>query len=250
MSPAMTPETTQPAMTGTPKIVQSTSENFASELQSFFVLCLMNLVFGSLAMAFGMQFIVTAVLAMAAAGTFQWFPAFQVLLGWAAAVVGLRWIVSTAKILKGVTKIHREYRAMGGKVSRRILREPASGESPAGPVSPEALTGLIIRMIAHYRENWKAIWRMNLISTLGGAVFLTLGVVNIVDGILAWYSPLGFFYLPVFLAPFIAGAINLTIGGVSLLFSSWFRRYARAWDHRLIETSHSEEALKHAMEQE
>ena len=49
-------------------------QNFASELQSFFALCLMNLVFGSLAMAFGMQFIVTAVLAMAEAGTFQWFP--------------------------------------------------------------------------------------------------------------------------------------------------------------------------------
>ena len=76
------------------------SENFASELRSFFALCLMNLVFGSLGMAFGMQFIVTSVLAMADAGTFGWFPVFQVLLGWAAAVVGLRWILSRAKVLK------------------------------------------------------------------------------------------------------------------------------------------------------
>ena len=249
MSPEMTPETTQPVSPVTAGNLQkSTSENFASEIQSFFALCLMNLVFGSLAMAFGMQFIVTAVLAMAKAGTFQWFPVIQVLLGWAAAVVGFRWILSSAKILKGVTKIRREYRAMGGKVSRGMLREPVSGETPAGLISPEALTGLIVRMMAHYRANWKTIWRMNLISILGGAVFLAVGVVNIVDGILAWYYPLGFFYLPVFLAPFIAGAINLTIGLVSLLFSSWFRRYARAWDYRLIEASHSEEALKQAME--
>ena len=46
------------------------------DLRSFFALCHLNRVFGSLAMA--------------AMGTFQWFPVFQVLLGWAAAVVGLR----------------------------------------------------------------------------------------------------------------------------------------------------------------
>jgi hypothetical protein len=264
------------------------SENFASELRSFFALCLMNLVFGSLAMAFGMQFIVTAVLAMAEAGTFQWFPVIQVLLGWAAAVVGLRWILSSAKILKGVTRIRREYRAMEGHGAGSILKGPVSDETPQGatsgetrveplsgviregavssgrgkePVSAEALTGLIVRMMAHYRENWKAIWKMNLISTLGGAVFLALGMLNLVQGIssgLAGSGPIYIFLVQagltsgigasLFLSFFAAG-INLTIGVVSLLFSSWFRRYARAWDHRLIEASHSEEALKHAMEQ-
>lgn len=204
------------------------SENFASELQSFFALCLMNLVFGSLAMAFGMQFIVTAVLAMAAAGTFQWFPVFQVLFGWAAVVVGFRWILSSAKILKGVTRIRREYRRM------------------EEPVSNEALTGLIVRMMAHYRENWKTIWRMNLISTLGGCIFLALGVLNLFQGISTWLSAGGMVSL---LLSLVAAGINLAIGLVSLLFSAWFRRYSRAWDHRLIEAAHSEEALKHAMEQ-
>ncbi|MGA2934423.1 MAG: hypothetical protein ABSD81_04645 [Methanomicrobiales archaeon] len=223
--------------------VNITSQNFASELQSFFALCLMNLVFGSLAMAFGMQFIVTAVLVMAEAGTFQWFPVFQVLLGWAAAVVGFRWILSSAKILKGVTKIRREYRAM------------------EEPVPAEALTRLIVRMMAHYRENWKAIWRMNLISTLGGCIFFILGVLNLFEGISAVLAGSGPAYVFIvqegltsgigrtLLISFFAAAINLTIGVVSLRFSSWFRRYARAWDRRLIEASHTEEALKHAMEQ-
>ena len=242
-----TPETTQPVQPATPgNLPKSTSEDFVSELQSFFALCLMNLVFGSLAMAFGIQFIVTAVLAMAEAGTFQWFPAFQVLLGWAAAVIGLRWIISTAGIFRGVNTVRREYRAMGGPGAGETRGEPVSRGTQAGTVPAEALTGLIVRMMAHYRENWKAIWRMNLISTLGGAVFLALGVLNLVQGVFAWMSAGDLVSLLLSLG---AAGINLTIGLVSLLFSSWFRRYASAWDHRLIEASHSEEALKHAMEQ-
>ena len=241
----MTKETTQPVLPASLKRNQkSTSENFASELQSFFALCLMNLVFGALAMAFGMQFIVTAALAMAAAGTFQWFPAFQVLLGWAAAVVGFRWIFSSIKILKGVTKIRREYRAM---------EEPVPGET---------LTGLIVRMMAHYRENWKAIWRMNLISILGGCIYLALGVLNLYEGISALLAGSGPAYVFIIqeglasgvgrtlLISFFSAAINLTIGVVCLRFSSWFRRYARAWDRRLVEASQKEEALKNVMERE
>ena len=289
MSPEMTPETTQPVSPVTAGNLQkSTSENFASEIQSFFALCLMNLVFGSLAMAFGMQFIVTAVLAMAAEGTFQWFPVFQVLLGWAAAVVGLRWILSSAKILKGVTKIRREYRkleepgagaiqkgtipgeTLKGATSGETKIEPLSGVIRTGagaigigkePVSPEALTGLIVRMMAHYRENWKTIWKMNLISTLGGCIFLALGVLNLFEGVSSVLAGTGAAYVFIvqegltsgigrtLFISFFAAAINLTIGGVSLLFSSWFHRYSGAWDHRLIEASHTEETLKNAMEQ-
>ena len=212
----------------TENLKKTVSQNFASELQSFFVLCLMNLVFGGLAMAFGIQFIVTAVLAMTAAGTLEWFPVFQVLLGWAAAVVGLRWIVSTVEIFEGVTEIRGEYQEI------------------EEPVSDEVITGLIVRMMAHYRENWKAIWRMNLICTLGGAVFLTLGVLNLFQGVSTWMSAGDMVSL---LLSLVAAGINLTIGGVCLLFSSWFRRYSQAWDHRLIEASRSEEALKNAMEQ-
>ena len=251
MTPAVTPESTGPVTPpSSGDLPKSTSENFASELRSFFVLCLLNLVFGALAMAFGLQFIVTAVLAMAGSGTLQWFPAFQVLLGWAAAVIGFRWILSSVKILKGVTKIRKEYRAIEGIVFRGAMREPPIRKTATGPVPAEALTGLIVRLMAHYRENWKTIWRMNLISTLGGGVFLALGVVNIVEGIQWWYSPNPgeIIYLPALIPLILAVGIDLAIGIASLRSSFWFRRYARAWDHRLIEASRIEEALKHSME--
>src|SRR5512136_1892763 len=215
-------------MTDTPE--NRVAGTFAAELRSFFALCLGNLVFGSLAMAFGMQFIVTVVLAMANSGSFGVFPFLQALVGWAGAVIGFRWILSTAGILKGVTGIQREYRTL----------------ERSGPISGDALTGLIIRMTAHYRENWKTIWRMNLISTLGGVIFLALGLANLVQGISLLNQAT---YLSSALA-FLAAGINLVIGLVSLLFSSWFRRFSRAWELRLIEASHSEENLKKTMEQE
>ncbi|HTY51746.1 MAG TPA: hypothetical protein VMB35_00950 [Methanomicrobiales archaeon] len=210
------------------------SENFGRELRSFFVVCLLSLVFGALAMAFGLQFIVTAVVAMAGSGTLGLLPLVQVLLGWAAAVVGFRWILSSAGIFRGVNRIRKDYRAM------------------EGPVTDEAVTGLIVRMMAHYRENWKAVWRMNLVAILGGAIFIALGVVNIVQGIWHWYSPSPgeILYLPAILIPLLfAVAIDLAIGILSLLSSVWFRRYARAWELRLVEAGQSEETLKKSMEQ-
>jgi hypothetical protein len=211
---------------------KSLPETFSEELTSFFALCLLNLVFGALAMAFGMQFIVTAALAMAEAQTPGIFSLIQVLVGWAAAAIGFRWILSSAKILKGVTKIRREFRAM------------------EGPVPAEALTGLIVRMLAHYRANWKTIWRMNLISIVGGAIYIALGVVNIVQGISIWYSPSPsvFFYLPAFIAYCIAVGINMAIGLVALLSAAGFRRYARAWDRRIIEADRAGESLQGSLE--
>jgi hypothetical protein len=238
------------------------AQTFAAELRSFFVLCLLSLVFGALALAFGLQFIATALLAMAASGDFGIFPFLQALAGWAAVVIGFRWILSSARILKGVNPIRREYRAVEGSLAGDTGKgpgpgeampgtipgdtgmEPGSGRIPEHPVPGEALTGLIIRMMAHYRENWKTIMRMNLISTLGGWIFLVLGVANIAQGISAWYSGTGLS----FLLPFLASGINMTIGLASLLFSSSFRRYSRAWERRLVEASHAEEGLRDSME--
>jgi hypothetical protein len=263
----------------------SVSENFGRELRSFFVLCLLSLVFGSLAMAFGMQFIITAILAMGETGNFRIFPFLQALAGWAAAVIGFRWILSSARILKGVNGIRREYRALegsgAGKVSEASTagageegskpsetkgrtgggpgRESAIGgpeRSPAG----EALTGLIVRMMAHYRENWKTIWRMNLISILGGCIFLGLGVLNLLDGLsallragplhpsLVQAGPASWPPWSVFFA-FLAAGLNLAIGLACLLSSLWFRRFSRAWELRLMEAAHSEDALEKSMGQ-
>jgi len=257
----------------TENLRESVSETFAAELRSFFALCIMNLVFGALALAFGMQFILTALLAMAGEENFGLFLFLKALAGWAAAVIGLRWILSSARILRGVGKIRRDYRALEGPGAGAVKaaperpvpegtgKEPVSGVSGAAPLTGDALTGLIIGMMAHYRENWKTIWRMNLLSIVGGCIFLALGMLNLIQGIsaLASGSVPGY---PLFvqagltsgigrsvLLSFLAAGLNLAIGLVSLLSSTWFRRFSRAWELRLIEAAHSEETLRKSMEQ-
>ena len=230
-----------PAMTE--KTLQETSQNFASELRSFFALCVLNLVFGALILAFGVQYIVTSVLALVEGGSSLAVAAVQVLAWGAIAFLGFRWILSSVEVMGSVAEIRDEFRA---------LEEPVSGET---------LTGLIIRMMALYRENREAIRLMTLVCTLGGIIFIVLGLLNLVAGISALVAGTGPLYpfmvragltggigeSPFF--SFLAAGINLAIGMVSLLLSSWFRRYSRAWDLRLEEASRSEEALRHAMEQ-
>ncbi|MDD1647427.1 MAG: hypothetical protein LUQ03_06075 [Methanomicrobiales archaeon] len=216
----------------TEKSVQQTSRNFAAELRSFFVLCILNLVFGAMIMAFGIAFIVTGVLGIVD-GESLGFAAVQVIAWGAIAFLGFRWILSSVTVMEGVTEIRDEFAA---------LEEPVSGE---------ALTGLIVRMMAHYREHRQPVRQMTIICTLGGIVFIGLGVINIFEGIMALNAPpvTGLFYLPAFLAPLLAVGIDLAVGVVSLLISSWFRKYSRAWDLRLAEASRSEDALRQTMEQ-
>jgi hypothetical protein len=201
---------------------------FKNELNIFFVLVILNLVFGALAMAFGMQFMIASVLGL----TGGQIPAvFRVLAGAISLTgfgLGLSWVLSSAKVLKGITAIRREYREY------------------SDPVSAEILTGWIVRLVAHYRGNRETIRWMTLICAIGGCAFLALGILNIVQGIAGLAVSTDFRMRGL---PFIAAGINLTIGFSSLLFCRYFRRYSAAWDLRMDETARSETILERTLEQ-
>jgi hypothetical protein len=205
-------------------MIQNVSQQFASELRSFFVVTLLNLVFGALVMAFGVMFIVTSSIALADGGTPGIIPIIQILIGGAGAVLGLRWIMSSAKILKGISPLRREYRAA------------------EKPVSDENLTDMIIRLVSHYRENGKTIRRMIVVCALGGCVYIALGVTNIFQSVSAEST------LVQILVGLSAGGGNIVIGMMALLSSLWFHRYTVAWDRRLEKAAQSEETLQHAMD--
>ena len=198
------------------------SDQFAGELRSFFILSLLNVVFGAQALAFGIQFIVTAMLALME-GAAILIPGILALAGGVLVVLGLRWILSSVHILSGVTNLRRAHRKIEDSAPDEIL------------------TRLIVRMMAHYRENRETIRVMTLICILGGLLFLALGTVNLIQAFAEGTgsgstSP-------------IAAGINLTIGTVSILSSFGFRTYAAAWDLRLAEASRSEAALQNVLEQ-
>ncbi len=201
---------------------------FKEEIRSFWRLSLWNLVFGSLVMAFGIMFVVTRVQAMALAGTISALPAVTVAFGLIAAVVGMKWILSSVRIFRDVKDI-----------------KIASDAAGAG-ATEEDLTGFRIRMMAQYREKKPMIHTMMLVSLVGGACFLGLGVANVVQIVIAVGA--GTFPENYLLVP--AALLNLAIGVICLLNSLYFRRYSAVWDRRLGEISRSEKMLADAMEQD
>jgi hypothetical protein len=187
--------------------------------------------FGALALAFGMQIIIATFLSGAAGAPLC--PAMvtlRIVTGIAGTCIGFFWILSGAKILRGLRGIRHEYRDSAG----------------AGPVPAETLTGWIVTMLAHYRENRTLIGRMTLISIAGGLFFLALGIANLVQGIMALPAAAG----PGFgvIAIFGAAPLNAGIGLVTIFFALRFRRYADTWDLRLELAGKGEESLRKALE--
>jgi len=206
-----------------------TLQQFGDELKSFFVLVLLNMAFGALTMAFGMQ-IILATFLPSATDVHPGFilSTFRIVVGIAGMCIGFFWIVTSMKILRGVKGTWKEYK----------------NSAKAGSVPAETLTAWIVKILAHYRENKTVVWRMTIISIAGGIFYLALGIVNLVQVSLALSSAnLEPAIFAIFGAP-----INSCIGIVTLYFALRFRRYANAWDLRLKLANEGEESLKKALE--
>ena len=174
-------------------------------------------------MAIGVSFVVTAVLGLA--GEQMPLP-LRIITGSFCMIclcLGFMWVLTSARILKGITGVRREYRKQ---------REPVPGE---------ILTGWIVRLMAHYRENKKTIRWMILICSLGGGTYLVLGILNIIQGMNPMEGALDIWMR---MLPFAASAINLTIGIASLLSGYYFSKFSKTWDRRLEEVERSEDTLK------
>lgn len=199
-----------------------------TEISNFYRISLINLVFAALAIAFGISYMVTAVL-----GSPFGPQAFLIRLVTGAAAMacfglGLSWLLSTLRIFEGVETI------------RDALS--ASGEQ----LSEERLTCLIVRMLAYYRDNRDTIRTMIRVSTAGGCVFFILSITSGIralsltaDGGSATFDSL--VLLPGML-------LTLGIALVSLMSSYYFSRFAGHWDRRLREIDESECTLKKTLE--
>ncbi len=208
-------------------MTEKTLPRFKSELDSFFLLIVLNLVFGAMAMAFGVQFMMTSVLGLTSGQSVSMLRLVTGVLSMVFFGLGISWILSSTKILKGVTGIRSEFR------------------HSTGQVTDDALTSGIVRMMAHYRENRKTIRTMILVCTLGGICFFVLGIINSMEFFSISLSS-GSITLNSYLL-ILAALLTLGIALVSLLSSYYFMNFSRAWDLRLEETARSEEMLKKSM---
>jgi hypothetical protein len=202
-----------------------TLAQFKNELDSFFVLVFLNIVFGALAIAFGVQFMVSSVRGVTMEQSLSLIRIMGGSLSMVSFGLGIAWIISSVKIFEQIEQIRSEFKDL------------------KGVVPGEVLTGGIVRMLSYHRGNKKTIDRMIIVSTLGGFCFLALGILNVVQGI-------GAPDVLTRLLSLIAAAINLTIGVVSMRFGRYFQNYSAAWDRRREEATQSEDVLQHAMEQQ
>lgn len=209
------------------RMTEKTLQRFKSELDSFFLLIVLNLVFGAMAMAFGVQFMVTSVLGLTDGQSLSLLRIVTGALSMVCFGLGISWIISSTKILKGVTGIRSEFRHSNG------------------PVTNEVLTSGIVRMMAHYRENRKTIRTMILVCTLGGICFFVLGIINSMEFFSISLSSGSITLNSYLLIP--AALMTLGIALVSLLSSYYFASFSRTWELRLEETTRSEEMLKKSM---
>jgi len=204
------------------------AKTFEEEFLSFFALYLMNLVFGALAIGFGIQYMITSVLGQTGEQTS---PELRMIAGAIALVcfgLGLSWIMVTAKLSKSVKVVRDAYK-----------------QKKKRDMTPDDFTGMLIHMMTQYREQKTTVRVMVIICMLGGLCFIALGLFNvtqIIAGIVA-----GDAVSSIILAV-VAVAINLIMGGASLLISKYFQRYANVWDTRLDALATSESELDRMLE--
>lgn len=197
--------------------------HFYHELNSFFLVTLLNVVFGALAMAFGIQYIVASVLGLTDEEPLSLIRIVTAAISMVGFGLGLSWMVSSVEIMDGIDDI------------RNFLKENTK------PVSDEITTCGIVRMIAHYRGHRKTIRTMILVCTIGGFCFLALGIISSIE-FFSFSLTSGTITLNSYLL-IPSALLALSVALVSLASSFYFSKFSRAWDLREDEISRGEHEL-------
>ncbi|PKL69176.1 MAG: hypothetical protein CVV30_06255 [Methanomicrobiales archaeon HGW-Methanomicrobiales-1] len=203
---------------------------FRTEIRQFYLVSLLNLVFAAIAIAIGVQYMVTAILSQTIDPLipgFPMIPGLRIFTGAIALIcfgLGIRWILSTVRIFEGIVTIKDDL------------------EKAGDAITDERLTCLIVRMLAHYRDNHKTIRTMILVCTLGGGCFFVLGIAHSLKALSVSAGGFAFTLDNLLLIP--AMLLTLGIALASLLSSYYFSKFAKVWDRRLHEIDESECTLK------
>jgi hypothetical protein len=200
-----------------------TVAKFQRELNSYQGLATLNIVFGGLAMAFGISFVVQSMLAMVQAQSILMPQVVLAVLGFVASGVSIRWLISSAELLDGVSDLKYSY-----------------NENKAN-LDDENIVSLLVKMTSHYRQNRPRIKTMMTISRIagicfliGGAFALVLATANLAAGVSMW---------EVFLQV-LGSAFNFIMATASFAIPHFFGKYSQVWDFRLKEAAKAEKQLQ------
>jgi hypothetical protein len=203
----------------------NTAKKLQNELNSLQGLSIINIVCSSLTLAFGIYFLMPNLISIATTQTVTLNQVGLVILGLVAFIVAIRWLISSAKIID---------------VSSNLTTS-LSKHRKNKTLDDEALTGLIIRMTAAYRENKPTLKLMMTISKIAGvcfaiAAFLALATVitNIASNVQLWSTLIQLSNM----------AISFAIAAACFIIPHFFGKYSLIWDERLKETAKAEIELE------
>jgi len=200
---------------------------FAGEVRHLSRISILNIVFAALAIAAGVLYIVNAVPGQDGGMESPYLRAVTAVVAMAALGLGISWLRSITRVFRGVRDVRR------------------SLDSFDGAMTEEQGTCLIVRMLAHYRDNRTTIRRMILVCTTGGCMFFLLGIFSSLE-LFAITGTGGQFSLNAarLILPML---ISLGIGIVSLISSHSFNQFSRSWDRHLENIDGSEIILKRSL---
>jgi hypothetical protein len=179
---------------------------------------MMSIVFGGIAMALGISFGIQNVLVLAKVRDLLLPQLAFTLVGFIAAGVSLRWLLSSVEILDEVSEIRDDYE-----------REKAKPDD-------ESIAGLVVKMMAYYRDNKSTLQRLSLLSRVAGICFIVNGL-----ALLLGATSLDLFTLT-------GSILCLAVGSSGLIVPHFFKNYSSVWEYRLQQSAKAERELAKELE--
>ena len=203
----------------------NTAQKLQHELNSLQGLSIINIVCSSLALAFGAYFALPTLITIATTLTVEITQIGMVILGLIAFVAAIRWLVSCAEMIDA-----------GSEISES-LKEHKKNQT----LDDDALTGLIVKMAATYRENKPTLKLMTRISKIAGVCFALTSLYTLVTIILGVLSGVALWTTVMMIANV---GINLAVAVACFIIPHFFEKYSTIWDRRLAGAARAEEELK------
>jgi len=209
-------------------MANKTSEKLKQEVNSFAGLALINIVFSAVAMALGISIIVPNMTSIVTTQSVLFPQIVLVVIGFLASTYSIKWLISSAEMFEVSTELKEDY------VKNKTLDE-------------EAQTGLIVKIMAYYRENKSTIKKMMWVSRIAGFCFLISGaftiitaVINVITGVQLidlWTQVLGAF-------------INFAITAAGFIIPHFFGKYTKIWDKRIEKNAKAEVEFRRQLGEE
>ncbi len=203
----------------------NTAEKLQHELSSLQGLTIINMVAAAMALAFGAYFAMPTLITIVTTLTVEISQIGLVILGFIAFVAGIRWLVSCAEMIDA-----------GSDISESLKEHKKNCT-----LDDEALTGLIVKMTATYRENKPTLSLMTKISKIAGVCFALSAVYTLATLIMGALAGAELWTNITITANV---GISLAIAVACFIIPHFFDKYRAIWDKRLDGAAKAEEELK------